>query len=144
MIAIMFWMGCTESSEPKSSYETTLPTQDTGNVDPTDTGSNDTDTGEEEPEELHRLYFKTTNISCTELDRYSVSLTQVIPGGLEQEADDDYDVRNDLLASVDLEYLRVEHSVFLDIQKDDFNPSMGCYFSITLPEDVPGNLQDMI
>ena len=32
----------------------------------------------------------------------------------------------------------------LDIDKDDFNPSSGCYFSITLPEDVPGNLQDMI
>ena len=144
MFSIVLWMGCSEPSDPKVLYQTTQTIEDTGDVEPVDTGSADTGTGEEEEEELHRLYFKTTNISCSDLDNYAVSLTQVIPGGLEQEADDDGDVRNDLLSHVDLEYTRTGYSEFLDIDKDDLNPSSGCYFSITLPEDVPGNLQDMI
>ena len=144
MFSIVLWMGCSEPSEPQASYQTTQTVEDTGGAESNDTGAEDTDTGEEEEEDPHRLYFKTTNISCSDLDKYAVSLTQIIPGGLEQEADDDGDVRNDLLSHIDLEYMRAGYSEFLDIDKDDFNPSSGCYFSITLPEDVPGNLQDMI
>ena len=144
MFSIVLWMGCSESSEPQLRYQTAQTAEDTGETVSTDTGVENTDTGEEEAEELHRLYFKTTNISCSDLENYAVSLTQVIPGGLEQEADDDGDVRNDLLSNVDLEYTRTGYSDFLDIDKDDYNSSSGCYFSITLPEDVPGNLKDMV
>ena len=59
MFSIVLWMGCSEPSEPKESYKTTQTVDDTGDTEPSDTGTSDPDTGEEDPEEaLHRLYFK--------------------------------------------------------------------------------------
>ena len=144
MIALVLWMGCEEPPTPSPTYQTTK--QDTGI---SDTGSSDTgDTSVEDTAETEvvaqKIHFKTTNISCEELSNFAISLTQITPGGLELEADDDDDVRNDLLANVDLEYLRIDANSFLDLEKDDLNPSKGCIFSIDLPTDIPINLQDIV
>jgi hypothetical protein len=144
MISMIFWMSCTEPIIPEENYQTAKNATDTSDSGSPDTGTNIEDTSEPTEDSLHKIYFNTTNISCEELEHFSVALTQVIPGGLEQDADDDNDVRNDLLTIVDLEYLRVEASSFLDVEKDELNPSNGCIFTITLPEDVPGNLKDVI
>ena len=144
MISIIVWLACSESIVLEVMYQTEKNTTDTGEVVSTDTGTSVEDTSETIEDTLHNIYFKTTNISCEELEHFSLALTQVTPGGLETEADDDENVLNNLLTRVDLEYVRYENSSFVDVEKDDENPSSGCTFSITLPEDVPGNLQDAI
>ena len=144
MFSIILALACTEQTDPKANYKTDPLVEEIDDTGSSDTGNTSTDTGDVVEDGLHKVYFKTTNIPCSKLENFQVSLTQITPGGLEQEADNDNDVRNDLLAEIDLEYIRKRYSDFLDVQKDDFNSTNGCLFTITLPEDVPANLKDII
>jgi|GEM_PF-5810620 len=144
MLSILLWFGCEEAPTPASTYKTTkseIEVIDTASSEPGNTDPEDTAT---ETIDAQKIYFKTTNISCSALDSFAVALTQVTPGGLEMESNDDNDVRNDLLATVDLEYFRTNSTSFLDMEKDDLNPEKGCVFSIELPTAAPGNLKDIL
>ena len=103
---MMFIFACTEPLEPENLYSTQSGSEtiDTNVNEPQSTEPS-SDTAQEDG--ANKLGFRTTNISCAELQNFEFALTQITPGGLEPPADADDDVQNDLLAEVGIDYFRV-------------------------------------